>query len=65
MPQADDLLDQIKLTLGENDPIMEAAPLIKVVFEHADRPFERDKLLRARAITSAPVLTLPIPSVRV
>jgi hypothetical protein len=65
MPQADDFLDQIELTLREDDPIMEAAPLIKVMFQHTDRSFKRDKLLRARAITSAPVLTLPIPSVGV
>jgi hypothetical protein len=44
---------------------MEAAPLIKVVFQRTDRPFKRDELLRTHAITSAPVLTLPIPSVRV
>jgi hypothetical protein len=65
MPQADDLLDQIELALREDDPIVEAAPLIEVVFQHTDRPLERDELLRTGSVTSAPVLTLPIPSVRI
>jgi hypothetical protein len=65
MPQADDLFNQVELSLGEDDPIVEAAPLIEVVFKYTDRPLKRDKLLRTRPITSAPVLTLPIPSVGV
>jgi hypothetical protein len=44
---------------------MEAPPLIKVVFQDTDRALKCDKLLRPSAITSAPVLTLPIPSVGV
>ena len=63
MPQADDLLNQIEPTLGEDNPIVEAPPLIEVVFQDTDRALKGDKLLRT--ITSAPVLTLPIPSVGV
>ena len=37
MPQADDFLDQVEPSLGEDNPIMETAPFVKVVFEHADR----------------------------
>jgi hypothetical protein len=44
---------------------MEAAPLIEVVFQNADRPLEGDELLRMRSVTSAPALTLPIPSIGV
>jgi hypothetical protein len=65
MPQADDLLDQIELAFGEDDPIVEAAPLIEVMFQHADRPLKSDKLFRTRSVTSAPALTLPIPSIGV
>ena len=65
MAQANDLFNQVKLSLCEHNPIMEAPPLIKIVFEHSDRSLKGDELLRARSITSAPVLTLPIPSVRV
>ena len=65
MPQADDFFDQVQLSLREDDPIVEAAPLIEVVFKHTDRPLKRDELLRTRSLTSAPVLTLPIPSVGV
>ena len=65
MSQANDLLNQIELTLGEDDPIVEAPPLVEVVFQDTDRALKRDKLLRTSAITSAPVLTLPIPSVGV
>jgi hypothetical protein len=35
------------------------------VLKHSDRSLKGDELLRARPVTSAPVLTLPIPSVRV
>ena len=62
MPQADDLLDQVELALGEDDPIMEAAPLIEVMLQDTDRALKRDELLRTGTITSAPRLTLPIPS---
>jgi len=65
MSQANDLFNQIKLTLGEDNPIVEAPPLVEVVFQDTDRALKRDKLLRTSAITSAPVLTLPIPSVGV
>jgi hypothetical protein len=65
MAQADDLFNQVKFSLGEDNPIMEAPPLIKVLFKHSDRSLIGDELLRARSVTSAPVLTLPIPSVRV
>ncbi len=65
MPQADDLLNQIKLALGEDNPIVEAPPLVEVVFQDTERALKRDELLRASAITSAPILTLPIPSVGV
>ena len=65
MPQANDFFDQVQLSLREDDPIVEAAPLIEVVFKHTDRPLKRDELLRTRSLTSAPVLTLPIPSVGV
>ena len=65
MAQANDLFNQVKLSLREHNPIMEAPPFIKVVFKHSNRSFEGDELFRARPITPAPVLTLPIPSVRV
>jgi hypothetical protein len=65
MPQADDLLDQVKLSFRQDYPIVEAAPLIEVVFKHADRPLKCDKLLRPRSVTPAPALTLPIPSIGV
>ena len=65
MTQADDFLDQVELAFGEDDPIMEAAPLIKVMFQHTDGALKRNELLRTRAITSAPVLTLPTRSVGV
>jgi hypothetical protein len=65
MAQANDLFNQVELSLREDNPIMEAPPLIKVVFKHSDRSLKGDKLLRARPVSSAPVLTLPIPSVRV
>jgi hypothetical protein len=65
MAQADDLLDQIKLPLGEDNPIVETPPLIEVMFQNTDGALKGDKLLRTSAITSAPVLTLPIPSVGV
>ena len=31
MSQANDLLNQIELTLGEDDPIVEAPPLVEVM----------------------------------
>ena len=62
MPQADDLLNQIELTLGEDNPVVETPPLIEVVFQDTDRALEGDKFLRTSTVTSAPVLTLPIPS---
>ena len=65
MAQAYDLFNEVKLSLGEDNPIMEAPPLIKVQFKRSDRSLKGDELLRARPITSAPVLTLPIPSIRV
>ena len=65
MPQTDDLLNQVELTLREDDPVVKAPPLIEIVFQDTDRPFKRDKFLRTRAITSAPAVTLPIPSVGV
>ena len=65
MPQADDLLDQVKLSFGQDDPVVEAAPFIEVVFKHADRPLKRDILLRTGSVAPATALTLPIPSLRV
>ena len=65
MSQANDLFNQVELSLREDNPIVEAPPLIKVVFKHTDRSLKRDKLLRAHPITSAAVLVLPIPSVGV
>ncbi len=65
VPQADDLLDQVELSFGQDDPVMEAAPFIEVVFKHADRPLKRDILLRTGSVAPATALTLPIPSIRV
>jgi hypothetical protein len=65
MPQTDDLLDQVELPFGQDDPIVKAAPLVEVMFQHPDRPLEGDKFLRTSALTSAAALTLPIPSVSV
>ena len=65
MAQANDLFDQVELSLREDNPIVEASPLVEVVFKHSDRPLKGNELLRACPVSSAPVLTLPIPSVRV
>ena len=65
MPQADDLLNQVELSFGEDDPIVKAAPLIEVMFQNTNCALVRDEFLRTRAITSAPALALPIPSVGV
>jgi hypothetical protein len=65
MPQTDDLLDQIEFSLGEDDPIVEAAPLIEIVLKCTDRPLEGDELLRTGSVTPAAVLMLPIPSIGV
>jgi hypothetical protein len=65
MAQANNLFDQVELSLREDNPIMETSPLVEVVFEHSDRPLKGNELLLARPVSSAPILTLPIPSIRV
>jgi hypothetical protein len=63
--QTDDLLDEVEPALGQDNPIMEATPFIKVMLEHADAALEGDELLRTGLITPTPALALPIPSIGV
>jgi hypothetical protein len=64
MAEADDLLDEIELAFGEDDPIVKAPPLIKVMLQDAKRTLIGDILLRPTPITPRATLTLPIPGIR-
>ena len=65
MAEADDLLDQVELSLGQDNPIVEAPPFIQVMLQNTKHALVGDELLRTGPITQTAALTLPIPRIRV